>query len=190
MQVAFKEWAVVVDALGRGDQLLVLRKGGIHEGRGGFRPEHGQFLLFPTRFHQQRDAVVPAAQARYDELARGFPPADRVRIEFHAAVAACWRVTSLTAARALRGHHVWRDEVIAERFAWGREESVWALLVRVFHLPAPVELPLRPEHGGCRSWVTLADDIPVAASRPVLTEAAFAARRIEVEALLAGEAPP
>jgi UDP-N-acetylglucosamine 2-epimerase (non-hydrolysing) len=28
---AFKEWAVVVDALGRGEQTLILRKGGIQE---------------------------------------------------------------------------------------------------------------------------------------------------------------
>lgn len=187
MQAAFKEWAVVVDALGRGEQAVILRKGGLHEGRGGFRPENREFLLFPTRFHQQRDAVVPAAQARYDELARDFPPEDRVRIEFFAGVAAVRRVTSLAAALALRGRHVWRDEVIAERFAWGREESVWALVVRVFRLPAAVELPLRPEHGGCRSWITLADDVPTAGARPVLADDVFAARLRELEALLPPE---
>jgi hypothetical protein len=189
VQVAFKEWSVVVDALGRGDQAIILRKGGLHEGRGGFRPEHGEFLLFPTRFHQQRDAVVPAAQARYDELARDFPPEDRVRIEFFAGVAAVRRVTSLAAALALQGRHVWRDEVIAERFAWGREESVWALVVRVFRLPAAVELPLRPEHGGCRSWITLAEDVPTAGARAVLADEVFAARLRELEALLPAEPP-
>src|SRR5512138_2779668 len=54
MRTAFKEWAIVVDALGRGEQILILRKGGIAEGRGGFRPEHTRFLLFPTAFHEQR----------------------------------------------------------------------------------------------------------------------------------------
>ncbi len=39
MRIAFKEWAVIVDALGRGDQILILRKGGISEGRGGFQIE-------------------------------------------------------------------------------------------------------------------------------------------------------
>ena len=28
---ALKEWAVTVDALGRGDQIIILRKGGIHK---------------------------------------------------------------------------------------------------------------------------------------------------------------
>lgn len=187
MRVAFKEWAVVVDALGRGEQIVLLRKGGIHEGRGGFRPEHGEFLLFPTRFHQQRAAVVPAAQARFDGLARSFPPEDRVRLEYGAAVAGCHNVRSLEAALALRGRHVWREEVIAERFAWGREESVWALIVRVFRLVSPVELPLRPEYAGCKSWLTLAEDVPTAGATPVLRDAAFDARRREIEALLARE---
>jgi len=33
---AFKEWQVIVDALAVGEQSLLLRKGGIAEGRGGF----------------------------------------------------------------------------------------------------------------------------------------------------------
>ncbi|MED5454303.1 MAG: DUF1802 family protein, partial [Verrucomicrobiota bacterium] len=37
MKTAFKEWAVVIDALGRGEQIIILRKGGIHEGKGGFQ---------------------------------------------------------------------------------------------------------------------------------------------------------
>ena len=48
MRTAFKEWAIVVDALGRGAQILILRKGGLREGSGGFRLEQRQFLLFPT----------------------------------------------------------------------------------------------------------------------------------------------
>lgn len=187
MRVAFKEWAVVVDALGRGEQLVLLRKGGIHEGRGGFRPEHKEFLLFPTRFHQQRAAVMPAAQARFDELARSFPPEDRVRITYGATVAASHQIRSLDAALALRGRHIWREEVIKERFAWGREESVWALVVRVFRLAGPVELPLQPDYAGCRSWLTLAEEVPTAGAAPVLPDAEFEARRREIEDLLARE---
>ncbi|MEO8428438.1 MAG: DUF1802 family protein, partial [Verrucomicrobiota bacterium] len=76
MRIVFKEWAVVVDALGRGDQIIILRKGGISEGRGGFQVEHPEFVLFPTLFHQQRESVVPSAQARFDQLAPEFPPSN------------------------------------------------------------------------------------------------------------------
>jgi hypothetical protein len=174
--VAFKEWAVVAGALLRGDQCLILRKGGLREGRGGFQIEHPEFLLFPTLFHQQRDSVLPAAQSRYDELAPHFPPPETLRIEGFARVAAWRRLDSLEAALQLRGQHIWRDDVIAARFDWGREKQIHALAVRVFRLPAPAALPMRPSYGGCKSWIELDEDIDVSGARPVLDDAAFSAK--------------
>jgi hypothetical protein len=176
VQVAFKEWAVVVDALLRGEQALILRKGGLREGRGGFRIEHPEFLLFPTLFHQQRAAVLPAAQARYDALAPHFPPPETLRIEGFARVIAWRRLESLASAWQLRGQHIWRDDIIAERFDWGGEKEIHALAVRVFRLDAPVELPMRPAYGGCKSWIELAEEVTITEARPALTEAAFAAK--------------
>lgn len=176
MRVAFKEWAVVVDALRRGEQTVILRKGGLREGRGGFQVEYPEFLLFPTLFHQQREAVLPAAQARYDQLAPHFPPPATLRIEGFARVIAWRRLASLTAAGHLRGQHIWRDEVIAERFDWGGEKEIHALAVRVFNLAAPVELPMLPAYGGCKSWIELAEEIGIEGARPALSEKAFAAR--------------
>jgi hypothetical protein len=174
--VAFKEWAVVVDALLRGEQAVILRKGGLREGPGGFRMEHTEFLLFPTLFHQQREAVLPAAQARYDELAPRFPPPETLRIEGFARVLGWRRLESLAAAAQLRGQHVWRDEVIAERFDWGRDKQIHALTVRAFRLDAPVELPMRASYGGCKSWIELEEEVGVAGASPVLSESAFAAK--------------
>ena len=53
MSIGFKEWALICDALGRGEQSIILRKGGIAEGRAGFRFQHEEFLLLPTLFHEQ-----------------------------------------------------------------------------------------------------------------------------------------
>ena len=50
---SLKEWSSVIDALGRGEHILLIRKGGIAEGRDGFRFKHPDFLLFPTLFHEQ-----------------------------------------------------------------------------------------------------------------------------------------
>ena len=174
MRTAFKEWAVIVDALGRGEQIVVLRKGGISEGRGGFQIEHPSFLLFPTLFHQQRESVLPAAQREFDRLAPNFPDEGMLRLEFFAQVAEARRLDSLAAAERLRGQHVWRDEVIAQRFEWGREKNIFALALRVFRLPDAVELPMLPGYGGCKSWVEL--DVALAApiAEPVLTDEAFA----------------
>src|ERR1044071_889562 len=154
MRIAFKEWAIIVDALGRGDQIIILRKGGISEGRSGFQVEHNRFLLFPTLFHQQRESVQPAAQLRYDALAPMLS-LERVQIEFLAEVVDWKFVDSLEAALRLHGQHIWREEVIRERFDWGQSKSIYAMAVRVSRLRQPVELPMRAEYGGCKSWVEL-----------------------------------
>ena len=52
--VGFKEWAVVCEAMGRGRQSIILRKGGIAEGREGFSFKYPEFFLFPTWFHAHR----------------------------------------------------------------------------------------------------------------------------------------
>jgi hypothetical protein len=174
--VAFKEWAVVVDALLRGQQAVIVRKGGLREGPGGFQLEHPEFLLFPTLFHQQRESVTPAAQARYDELAPHFPPPETLRLEGFARVIEWRRLESLAAAEQLRGQHIWRDDVIAERFDWGRDKHIHALAVRVFRLDSMVELPMRPAYGGCKSWVQLEEEVSLKGARPVLAEEAFAAK--------------
>ena len=173
MRAAFKEWAVIVDALGRGEQIVILRKGGISEGSGGFKMEYARFLLFPTLFHQQRESVLPAAQARYDLIAPNFPAPDTLRLEFFAEVAVTARLDSLVEAEALRGQHVWRNEVIAERFDWGRDKAIFALAVKVFRLPQILELPMLPAYGGCKSWIELEQEIATEGSQPVLTDAQF-----------------
>ena len=177
--MAFKEWAIVVDALLHGEQTVLLRKGGLREGSGGFQIEHPEFLLFPTQFHQQRQEVLPVAQARFDAIAPNFPPPDTLRVEGFARIVAFQRLDSLESAQRLRGQHIWRDEVIAQRFDWGREQAIHALAVRVFRLEKPVEMPMRPTYGGCKSWIELEEEVPLLGAKPVLTEADFSEKWAE-----------
>ncbi len=190
MRIAFKEWAVITDALGRGDQIIILRKGGLGEGRGGFHVEHPRFLFFPTLFHQQRESVLPSAQQRYDQIAPHLPPPERLRLECFAEVVAWRSLDSLAAAERLRGQHVWRDEVIAQRFDWGKTRNIFALAVRVFRLPQPVERPMRPEDGGCKSWIELAEEIETAGALPALDDPQFAAKLARFQHALESAAVP
>lgn len=173
MRTAFKEWAVVIDALARGEQIVILRKGGIHEGRGGFQVGHQRFLLFPTRFHQQSESVVAEAQARSGDVMDQLPDEDTLRLEHYAEIAEWRQLDSLEAAHRLRGQHVWKDEVIEQRFEWGRAKGVYALAARVWRLAEPVELPMLEEYGGCKSWIEVAQDISEAGAEPVLSDEAF-----------------
>lgn len=71
-RVGFKEWALVCEALGCGEQSILLRKGGLAEGREGFGFRHSEFFLFPTFFHEQvlkiRTAAAQIPAAREGEI--------------------------------------------------------------------------------------------------------------------------
>jgi hypothetical protein len=173
---AFKEWAIVIDALARGEQIFILRKGGLHEGRRGFQMEHSEFALFPTLFHQQRDSVIPSAQIRYDEISPFFPPPNILRLEYWAKVVEHHSLDSFDHVRRLSSQHIWREELLADRFEWGREQSIYAIVVRIYRLPLKIELPMVPEYGGCKSWVTLAHSVTRAECEPVIDDATFQSR--------------
>lgn len=74
----FKEWALVCEALGRGRQSIILRKGGIAEGRDGFSFRHNEFFLFPTWFHEQ------PAKVRVTDLEPSEPASNAIDIRYFA----------------------------------------------------------------------------------------------------------
>jgi hypothetical protein len=173
MRVAFKEWAIVVAALGSGDQIVILRKGGVSEGRRGFQVDHSEFLLYPTHFHEHEEAIVPEAKELFDRHAMDVLAPDRVRLDYVAHVISWRRIESLAIAARLKGQHILRDEVITRRFDWGNDQNIYAMAVRVSALQRPVELPVLPAYGGCKSWVDLEEEIDVEGAAPVLDKEVF-----------------
>lgn len=181
--VGFKDWSLVCDALDQGRQSLILRKGGIAEGRQGFRFKHEAFFLFPTQYHQQ------AARVRPEELAFLYrtppPPTDTVSIyNFFALEWAEWIHDWETIAR-LTPFHVWNEEILRERFAYGDEPGLQCAFGRVYRLGSAWTFPDKPSYGGCRSWVTL-PEFPASLHTvsPVLADAAHEARAEEVRQVL------
>jgi hypothetical protein len=181
---AFKEWELVCRALGAGLQTILLRKGGIHEGRGGFAFENQAFVLFPTRFHAQRDALKGTALEQLGVPDGWKPPQgepDQVEIALTAELVAAGRVTDWSQAEALDDLHVWTPETVRERFEYegqgdGLERGCLSVaLVRVFRLAEPWVFPYRPAFGGCRSWLTLpaAPDGLLDRREPVLDQPGF-----------------
>ncbi len=181
---AFKEWHVIVEALLAGEQLLVLRKGGIAEGRSGFSPDHARrFWLFPSRFHAQAEKTKPAA-------ARHFTPAasdEFVTLQAFAEVAHHAFITDWDAVARLDSLHIWTTATVRERFDWSTPPGIHAFVLRVHRCAAPITLPLTPDLAGCKSWVEVPLDFDTSPSAPVLGDAAFAARLEELKALLSPE---
>ena len=184
MRRAFKEWAVICRALASGRQTVILRKGGIIEEGGTFRPDYAEFLLFPTYSHQSPESVLPDARRTVEELEAEQPETGEVVFRHYAVVTDALRVESFDAVRALRAEHVWSDEVIEERFHRWREDAIYAIVVRVYRLPTPMTLELREEYTGCKSWVYLDEEVPTEAATPVLTEGEFTRRASAIRAAL------
>jgi hypothetical protein len=184
---AFKEWAVVVDALGGGEQVLILRKGGIHEQRGQFRVEHRQFWLFPTRFHEAETSVIPAKRTAL-HAAAGRATTDTVEIRFFAEVTDLHHLGSWAEIRRLQGQHIWSEPILQQRFDFGREPGLHALIVRVSALPAAQRLPLRESYDGCKSWIELEQAPAPVGLTPVLDKLAFQQQRGQTVELLSAHA--
>jgi hypothetical protein len=152
MTPAFKEWAIVCEALGSGCQSIIIRKGGIAEGRDGFSFRHREFLLFPTWFHEQiKKTRLPASSMIPEQNP------EVIRIQYTASLEWSGIITDRDRLAALREHHILADEVVEERFAYDECPGVHVAILRVFRLEPPCELPMQKRFGGCRSWVDLPD---------------------------------
>jgi hypothetical protein len=184
--IAFKEWAVVVDALGRGEQVLILRKGGIRETRGEFRVDHASFWLFPTQYHEAERSVIPSKRPALREIAAAASK-DSVDIEFFAVADRVIKISDPNLLVRLQGRHVWAEHVLKQRFEFGREPGLHALLTRVYRLARPERFAMLAEYGGCRSWVELERTIDTDVS-PVMSDAVFNAERNEICELLSDHA--
>src|SRR3982751_4913470 len=89
-RTALKEWAVLVDAMARGDIVAMVRKGGIREQRAGFQVRHDRFLLYPTYFHEKAVEVAPRLVGGLEASHARRPAEGRLRLEYVGTVAAVW----------------------------------------------------------------------------------------------------
>ena len=169
---AFKEWAIVCRALAEGRHTLILRKGGIAEEGGVFRPDHARFWLFPTFLHQTADGLKPAAAAGLPDVERQRPSTDIVRLTHYVEVPAAFRADRLEQVLDLDGYHAWSEATVRQRFAY-REPGLFVLPARVYAIAGAVDVPNRPEYDGCKTWVDFGAEVP-AVGTPVLSDRAFA----------------
>lgn len=176
--VAFKEWAIVCEALAQGRQTIILRKGGIHEGREGFRVAHPQFWLLPTRFHASPGALVSAAED-FRDAAAALNRDDAFGVRYLAVVEEVCELTRESDALALSGLHVWADATVRERFYYKRP-GLYCLLVRIYIAGQTTWIEDSPQIAGCRSWVDLPGPLPTSNLTAALDGELFAARCAEV----------
>jgi hypothetical protein len=181
MSIGFKEWTLICDALGQGQQSVILRKGGIAEGRSGFRFKHDEFLLFPTLFHEQVSKLklppatpLPAAH-----------PDGQIEVRHRVTVEWTRDVTDWETVRRLAPFHLWQESEIEKRFRQDETPAVSLAFVRAFRLSQPFVFADSPRFGGCRSWVELPELPTAIGSTPALDDTVHRETERQILAALA-----
>ena len=173
-QLALKEWAVTVQALADGDQILMLRKGGIHEEGKDFRVMHPEFLLYPTYLHQREDLLKGSHQAALRRLLADEPSdTDAVTFTHWARVHELLEIDRLDMVSSLAPHHIWAEAYAESRLHWKPMTPLTVMLVRVYRMENPTTVPFIPEYGGCKSWVDVIPTVRLGAAVPAVDDVGF-----------------
>ncbi len=174
------------DALGSGDQSIIMRKGGIHEGGGGFSFDHSQFAMFPTLFHEQQQHLRTRS-VNEEHLGQEHQPGDKVFIRYWATLSSVWNLGDWKTIERIEPFHIWKRATIRERFEWSKSSAdspgIKMALVRIYRLEQPWQIEYQRNHGGCRSWLTLPEIFtpPRETCKPVLSEDEFSKIREGLE---------
>lgn len=163
---ALKEWSNVVAALGSGEQMILIRKGGIADPSFGI--DAPRFYLYPTYFHQgESEARAEVTVTHWCEVVR------------------TWTVSDFALVEKLGPEVVMPAETLAARYRFRPDQALYVIAVRTFELATPVRVRFDESYGGCRSWISVDEEIDISGSRPVLTDERLKARIDAIGALLA-----
>jgi hypothetical protein len=148
---ALKEWASVIEALGRGDQVVLIRKGGLADQT--FGVEASRFYLFPTNYHD----------------AGGAEPT-HVRITHWAEVMKTWQIRDLEKLQRLETLTILDRDVINTRYRFRPDQAINVIAVCAYRLAKPVDVVMKPEYAGCKSWVSVDEEIDIEDSVPAISD--------------------
>ncbi len=180
---ALKEWQVVCAALGQGLQTITLRKGGIEEEQGEFRPRFPKFLLYPTREHQTAAAIQPSYRHLLEHNSPQPPEPGKLCFDLWATFERGYPILSRKTALALARFTVWTPDALSKRFDLYPEKPMILMILRVHKLPHPLIISEDPSYAGCRSWVPLVNfrPSPDLTGPPVLDHERFTKTTVEIE---------
>ena len=183
-RTALKEWAVLVDAMARGDIIAMVRKGGIREHRSGFAVRHDRFLLYPTFFHENTADLAARFHRTLADSHTRRPPDGTVRVSHLAEVRAVWNITDSSLLPTVAHEHGLAAEAVESRFHYRGTSSVRLVAVRTLVLATPVEIPEARRYAGFVSWLELDRDIAIDGARPVIDEGSLQQRLDRLHASL------
>lgn len=177
-QIAFKEWAGICQALVDGRQSLILRKGGIDEDNGEFRPEYSSFWLYPTHLHESQQGIrEPIPPLQWLDA-----PPGMIALPGLVVVQCVSWVDREEKLESVADLHVWTRETVLKRFHY-RKPGLWVLGIRAYKADPTPRIAMTPEHSGCRSWVPLEEPIWTEELAPVVEKSESDPRMVRIRSL-------
>lgn len=167
LRQALKEWAIAIEALETGKTIMLLRKGGIREN--GLQIKQRQVWLYPTYEHQKPQLLKPEYAKAVKPVESGWHP-ETVPISSYAEITEVLPIGDRDRVEALYDYHIWNERMVEERLNWKSERPLLVLLLKVYCLPQPQQIPFDKSYRGCRSWIDLAQPLSLEKLTPVLND--------------------
>ena len=182
---ALKEWATVLEAMAKGEQVVLIRKGGLIEPGTGFELLSSTFVLYPTFEHQAVNYLRAPYQRYVEDAAARRAPEGHVRVELiGVATSALRQARDPSVVERLSALHIYNDAFVSQRLKWQPDQPLVIVPVCAYRLASPQLLPVVSRYAGCKSWVELEQPVSLAGAQPVLDDATFSQCLSQVQAVL------
>ncbi len=178
-RLAIKEWAGVINALGQGDQIILIRK---------YSPDAKQFLLYPTYSYYNTDRGTPERfeakfQSKFLTLARESALSELenpgiVNLRYVFEVDKVVNIPQDTQISRLVPFMIWSAEHVAT-YAEKAYNGLNVWIGRAKRLPVPV-LAARQTSGGSITTYKHFEDIDIGDALSVLSESDYEKKRKEL----------
>ncbi|EAW38224.1 DUF1802 family protein [Lyngbya sp. PCC 8106] len=183
---ALKEWNIAVNALERGNTILLLRKGGIREQKGQFSVEYQQVLLYPTFEHQKPNLLLPEYASQVQAVPSLWHP-QTIKISSWAEITDVLAIETSQAEvliSDLLPFLIWNENFVQERVKFKPRTPLFLLLLKPYKLSSIYEIPYDSSYGGCRSWIELKESISIQNSIPVWEDTQYDHICLKIKQLL------
>ncbi len=177
-QLALKEWNVVCEAIRRGQQIVLARKGGISEPEGEFELPKDRFWLYPTHFHEAGAKLNSLGQQLLKEHPEFTQPATspEVTMSLVCEVTDAVYVEDEAKLAASMFEQILNHEALRMRFHY-RSPGIHLLVVRAYEVSTKVTVMPTEAMAGCKSWVELDAPLEMGHYEPIVDEQSFAVRK-------------
>ncbi|MEW4561610.1 DUF1802 family protein [Bremerella sp. JC770] len=177
-QLALKEWNVVCEAIARGKQIVLARKGGISEPEGEFELPKNRFWLFPTHFHEAESKLNAMGRKLLEDHPEFTQPPASPDVTMHLVceVTDAVYLEDESKIDASLFEQILNREALHMRYNY-RAPGIHLLVIRAYEVSQPQTITPTQAMSGCKSWVELPTPLELGEMQGVIADADFEMRK-------------